>query len=225
MSIHILRHGKTVANEHNENADRGNRFFGGQSETSMTPEGVRQMQELGARYTERRMSFARVFSSPAGRATTGAETLLSEMGLSVPVEPIEALAERASGVIAGKTRDQLLAKHPEFEEHLRRDPQLRHLRESFEPSGIPGFEDYGAVVRRLRSGMIPLLRSVDGAAEGQPYQLIALDDDIGECTRILAVTHKHTTRCLLYELLGLTKEQAIALDVPNAQPFVLRKRT
>jgi broad specificity phosphatase PhoE len=224
MSIHILRHGKTVANEHNESAEAGNRFFGGQSETPMTLEGVRQIKQLGLRYMQQRISFARVFSSPAGRATTGAETLLNEMGLAVPIEPIEALAERASGVIAGKTRDQLLAEQPEFEVHLRRDPQLRHLRESFEPSGIPGFEDYGAVVQRLRTGAIPLLRSADGATEEQSYELIALEDDVGEYDRVLAVTHKHTTRCLLYALLDLTKEQAIRLEVPNAQPFVLRKR-
>jgi broad specificity phosphatase PhoE len=223
MSIHVLRHGQTDANAYNEVSGAENRLFG-QSEAALTPRGIRQMRDLGVLYAERRIVFARVLSSPADRATTSADALQDGMGRRVPVEKIAGLSERSSGIIAGKTREQLLAEHPALEEHFRRDPELRHIRESFEPSGIPGFEDYAAVTERMKKDVIPLLLEADGAESDQAYELIALDDDVGDYPRVAALTHKHALRCLLHAVLRLTREQTVALAVPNAQPFVLRRK-
>lgn len=225
MSIYVLRHGKSYANEHNELSASTNRFFGGQSESDLAPSGIVQLKELASVFRGLGISFHDALSSPAGRAHQGAGLLLREMGNAVPVQVCQALAERSSGIIAGKTRQQLLALHPQLAVHFQRDPELRHLRESFDSTGIEGFEDYGQVVERLAGQVLPQLRQLDSARHGQTYEQIALEDDVGEGVRILVMTHKHTARCLLYLLLGLTKEQAVSLAVPNAQPFVLRKRS
>lgn len=121
------------------------RLFGGQSESDLSPAGIAQLKELATAFRHLGISFQNALSSPAARARLGAEILLGEMGNPIQLQICPDLAERGSGIIAGKTREQLLVLHPELAPHLQRDPELRHLRESFEPTGIEGFEDYSQV--------------------------------------------------------------------------------
>jgi broad specificity phosphatase PhoE len=200
MSIYVLRHGKSLANEHNEQSAATNRFFGGQSESDLAPSGIVQMKALATKFRGLGISFQHVLSSPAGRARLGAEILLGDMGAHVPVQVCPALSERSSGIIAGKTREQLLVLYPQFAAHFQRDPELRHLRESFDPTGIESFEDYGQVVERLGAQVVPKLLQLDGAKHGQEYEQIALEDDVGEGMRTAVMTHKHTARCLLLQV-------------------------
>lgn len=212
-TIHAVRHGKTEANEHNE-TQNGNRHFGGQADSKLSPKGEQQATDLGLRYRDQHLHFSRIISSPLSRAKRTAELIRAAMGVKIDIEERAGLKERSLGPLEGRTVQELLSDvdfmeaNPIMLAHLQRDPDLKHLRETFEPSGIEGVESYADVTKRILEDL---------------EDVFTVSED-PECP-ILIVSHKHTTRCLLHLTMCLPQNKTLGLDVPNASPIIIPMNT
>ncbi len=213
-TLFLLRHGKTTANEHNEE-DPGNRHFGGQTESELSPTGIIQAEAVGEQLRKLGIRFDEVFTSPLGRTRQTANIVLERSGQRPALKPIvvDALKERGLGLLSGLTADQVRAQFPEFEKHLQRDPRLAFLRETFNQTVVKvlGAESYACVQDRLEQEFVPLL------------------NETGPKSTALVVSHKHTTRAALHLLVHgrdpAKQQDALELEVPNAKPIVLERIT
>ncbi len=207
-SLYIVRHGKSEANEFND-FNVGNRLFGGATESALSKKGSVDVEQLGQALQRQGVIFDKVLSSPLERAHRTTEIILSQTQPdgATPITFVDALKERSLGMISGLTAQQIYDLYPQLREDLEQDPQLRHLRETFEetPEGI---ESYSAVEKRLKAELTPILQ--DRAP-----------------SKILIVSHKHTIRCLIHWLLDesatTTQQDITELDVPNAKAIVLQR--
>lgn len=100
----LVRHGQSTAN--------ASGVWQGQSEYPLSEEG-----RLQARLAGRALAgegFGALYSSPLARAFETAEIIAREAGLSVPVVPLAGLAERAGGILEGKTWAEQEERNPEL---------------------------------------------------------------------------------------------------------------
>lgn len=100
----LVRHGQSTAN--------ASGVWQGQSEYPLSEEG-----RLQARLAGRALAgegFGALYSSPLARAFETAEIIAREAGLSMPVVPLAGLAERAGGILEGKTWAEQEERNPEL---------------------------------------------------------------------------------------------------------------
>jgi|GEM_PF-2262522 broad specificity phosphatase PhoE len=197
-----VRHAQTNANK--RNLESGNRLFGGQSETGLSPDGLLQASVLYAKFYQFMGSLDAVYSSPLGRATQTAEML--GLQSSMVIDP--RLTERGLGKLTGVCSDQVPRRFSDLPELVKAhsiDPELLAIRATFRSnlSRLVGAESYHDVVGRVR----PLVRRIEES------------DDIRSC---LLLTHKHLMRCLMYVLEGedpSAQEEICQRSVRNCSPI------
>lgn len=127
-TVYLIRHGETQANRDG--------LFRGRGEVPLSPAGLRQAEELRARFAS--LGVQRVFSSPLRRATQTAA--LCFPGLAA--EPEESLNNLDLGRWAGRSKKEIAAEEPEL---------WRRWLEEPERMSFPGGESLAAVKARTRA--------------------------------------------------------------------------
>lgn len=95
-SIYIVRHGETISN--------ATGLIQGQSDPSLTEEGILQINEVGGKI--KNINFDAFYSSPLKRASESAEILKKY----VKIDPLfnDNLKEQSFGILEGKTKQELM---------------------------------------------------------------------------------------------------------------------
>lgn len=99
MKIIFVRHGKD-----------DDRYRGGWSSRSLTPEGIKQAKQLAGYLKEHDYGIKQIISSDLPRAFTTAEYICAELGLAVQPEP--QLRETNNGDLAGMLNTTALEQYP-----------------------------------------------------------------------------------------------------------------
>jgi len=94
-SFVFLRHGESLGNTEN--------YFQGQSDTLLTEKGQRQVQRLAERWSDEKISFDKLFSSPLSRARITAEAIGTALGVPVEIDPV--WVERDTGKLTQVDRN------------------------------------------------------------------------------------------------------------------------
>ncbi len=192
--LFVVRHGKSVFNLHNHDAE--DPILGGQSNTQLAPEGQRGADVLGQRFVWQGIAFSEAVCSKLDRARETLHRILQHQNALVKIhEPHAGLNERGLGVFEGKTLSQVHREYPAYAT----DP-LNRFRSSYEVHA-PGGEHYGDVEKRMFNAIHPIVESTNGT--------------------LLIVSHKHSIRAWLGNVLGLRNDDATKLTIPNTKPIVL----
>ena len=142
ITLYLVRHGETEYNLQGR--------IQGQSDSPLTPLGVRQVQAAADRLAGE--TFAAIYSSDLGRAQRTAEIIAARHDLPIQTTPL--LREAAFGIIQGLTRAEIEARYPVEEYEWRRDPRAKR------PPGAEYPED---VIERCRRFLAEIIdRHNDG---------------------------------------------------------------
>lgn len=167
-------------------------MFCGALNVPLTEKGKNQAESISN--NEYILSLDKVYSSNLIRAYETAEIMIQNTSLKIIVD--KRLRERSLGIFEGEFRDELEIKYPEY---FRKEDNLKFRRDFV--AKAPEGENYTDVVERVSS----FLNSLD------------LESDF----KVGIVSHMHAMRCMLYVLLGLTKEEILKVTIPNSEPIVL----
>ena len=130
--VWLIRHGETAWNVEKR--------FQGHLDVPLSPAGVGQAFRLAQRLSRSGLSFSALFSSDLRRAKETAEPLSALLGLPLQTTPL--LREIDVGSLAGLTRQEAEAHHPEFFRRASADPWH---------TPRPGGESMAGLARRLQS--------------------------------------------------------------------------
>lgn len=191
----IVRHGRSAFNIQNH-AEKDNPVLGGQTNTQLAPEGEAAADQLGLHFAERGIIFDTAISSALDRSKNTLHRILRQQPATVRVlDPLADLNERGLGAFEGMRLSDVHARFPEYHE----DPH-RQFRASYDVRA-PGGEHYGDVEKRMGEAIQSILQ-LGGA-------------------NILVVTHKHSIRAWIRQVLDLPRETALKMEVPNTTPIIM----
>lgn len=140
------------------------------------------------------LTLDKVYSSDLIRAQETAKIMIQNTLLDVIVD--KRIRERSLGIFEGEFRDELEIKYPEY---FKKEDQLKFRRDFV--AKAPEGENYTDVCARLTDFFSEL--------------------DFTSDLKVGIVSHIHAIRCMLYLLLGLTKEEILKVSVPNSEPIVI----
>lgn len=167
-------------------------MFCGALNVPLTEKG--RMQAESIMDSEYILSLDEIYSSDLIRAHETAKIMIQKTNLEVKVD--KRIRERSLGIFEGEFRDELEIKYPEY---FKKEDQLKFRRDFV--AKAPDGENYTEVCARLKD----FFSEFDFTSE----------------LKIGIVSHIHAIRCMLYLLLGLTKEEILKVAVPNSEPIVL----
>lgn len=129
MRLLLIRHAESSANAEGR--------LQGRLDVSLSERGRRESDRLAARIAP--LAVAALYVSPLARARDTGQVVAARIGLT----PIErpGLMERDVGALAGLTRDEILARFPQY----------AAARAARRPIDVPGFEADEPFARRVRS--------------------------------------------------------------------------
>ncbi|EYR62657.1 phosphoglycerate mutase [Actinotalea ferrariae CF5-4] len=205
----LLRHGESVANAAQE--------FTGRIDVDLTTRGVAQARDAARLLDAAGLVPDVVLTSPMVRALRTAQVVQTEVGGQVPLRERWRLVERDYGFLTGLAKAAARERlGPERFVSLRR---TRH--------GLPGPLDDDAAARldlyeALGSGLAP-------AGRGESLQDVV--DRVAPCWAearglvadgavVLVVAHGNSLRALCLLVDGLSDEEVLHLNLPQAQPLV-----
>ena len=167
-------------------------MFCGALNVPLTEKGRRQAESIMD--SEYILSLDEVYSSDLIRAHETAKLMIQKTNLELKVD--RRIRERSLGIFEGEFRDELEIKYPEY---FKKEDQLKFRRDFV--AKAPEGENYTEVCARLTD--------------------FFSEFDLTSDLKIGIVSHIHAIRCMLYLLLGLTKEEILKVAVPNSEPIVL----
>ena len=167
-------------------------MFCGALNVPLTEKGRRQAESIMD--SEYILSLDEVYSSDLIRAHETAKLMIQKTNLELKVD--RRIRERSLGIFEGEFRDELEIKYPEY---FKKEDQLKFRRDFV--AKAPEGENYTEVCARI----MDFFNEFD----------LSSDLNVG------IVSHIHAIRCMLYLLLGLTKEEILKVAVPNSEPIVL----
>ncbi len=183
IQLFIVRHGETTFNSVGK--------IQGQSDSPLTPLGLRQAEHIAERLAEAG-SFNAVYSSDLSRASITADAIARRLCLTVNLTQL--LRERSFGVLQGLNQAEIDARYPCEQYEWRRDPA------NMAP---PGGENRQQVINRCAEFIQQILSSHN-------------DGD-----KIIAVGHGGSVRGLLISGLGLPSDFFAKVQVSNASLTIL----
>ena len=152
--LYVVRHGENPANLNREFSYR-------LIDYSLTPKGVRQAEETAAYFRDREIHA--VYSSPLKRAVETAEIIAAPFGL--PVARIEGFRENNVGALEQQPpTDANWALH---------DRIIADWYAGRHDSAFPGGEDYHTLLRRVREGLVEVLRRESSIGAGRRIVIVA----------------------------------------------------
>ena len=167
-------------------------MFCGALNVPLTEKG--RMQAESIMNSEYILSLDEVYSSDLIRAYETAKIMIQKTNLELKVD--KRIRERSLRIFEGEFRDELEIKYPEY---FKKEDQLKFRRDFV--AKAPEGENYTEVCARI----MDFFNEFD----------LSSDLNVG------IVSHIHAIRCMLYLLLGLTKEEILKVAVPNSEPIVL----
>lgn len=177
--------------EHNR-IEKEVKIFCGASNTPLSEDGVKSAIEL--QENEYINCMDKIYSSPLSRAYDTACLATKNLNKEIIVD--DRLRERSLGVFEGRLQEELEIEYPEY---FKPEDNLSFRRDFVKKA--PGGENYTEVSDRLKSFFDSL--------------------DLNENTTIGIFAHMHAIRCMLYLLLGISKEDILKLRIKNTEPIVV----
>lgn len=193
----FVRHGES---ELNTVAHTPKRRFNGKFDTPLTPKGIDQARAVG-RYLESRkdIKLQAAITSTLSRAIDTAKFSVAEISYPVPIlDGDPAWDERSLGDFENRLASEIFEELPQYCNH----PDFKYFTMHYEQKA-PGGENFTEVTTRAWEGVQKVEREFDGD--------------------VAIYTHGHLMRCVLGKLFELSKEQTIALHIPNAHPVIVMK--
>lgn len=177
--------------EHNR-IEKEVKIFCGASDTPLTNEGRKSATSL--QNNEYINSIERIYSSPLSRAYDTACLATEKLNKDVIID--DRLRERTLGVFEGRLQEELEVEYPEY---FKPEDNLNFRRDFVKKA--PNGENYTEVSNRLISF----------------FDSLNLDENV----TIGVFSHMHAIRCMLYILLGISKEDILKLKIKNTEPIVV----
>jgi len=197
----VTRHGQTELNRHNKSVeDKRHEVLTGRTHTPLTEKGRTQALEAGERLQTLLDAFGwrlkGIVSSPSPRAVDTAMLIGSRLRNSMPdVHTDRRFHERSLGVLENMTIGEAIQRTGLPQEEILR------LRQDFDRAPEGG-ENYTQVTNRVSSGVFDLRREFfQGGSDLQA---------------VLVTGHKGVVRCAKHAFGGLSREEVVKFDVPNA---------
>lgn len=192
MKIILIRHGKTYSNEINK--DNTIFFVGNLNNhlTDLTLEGKKMAMDIRNSNILENVKY--IYCSYLNRAVDTALII----NRNSKIIKSDKLKERSLGDYEGKFLDELI-EDKDFQNYII-GPDKFSFRSSFSISS-PGGETYSDVINRTKEFLNEL--------------------DMNNDSTICIVSHFHTIRCLLYNLLNIDKEDILDIKINNCTPYIL----
>ncbi|MBC7291177.1 MAG: 2,3-bisphosphoglycerate-dependent phosphoglycerate mutase [Actinotalea sp.] len=203
----LLRHGESVANAAQE--------FTGRIDVDLTEHGQEQARTAARLLAEASLTPDVVLTSPMLRALGTARIVHAALGLTAPVVRQWRLVERDYGFLTGMPKAEARAQlGPERFVSLRR---TRHGRPGPLPDtgGLDLYEEPGSGLAPAGGG--ESLHDVVDRVAPCWYETRAL---VAQGAVVLVVAHGNSLRALCAVVDGLTDEEVLHLNLPQAQPLV-----
>ncbi len=171
----------------------------GNYDTPLTQKGRDQARLVGKFLQERTdIKLRAAIISNVSRTRDTARIALSELAYPVETLPPNPLwGERSLGDFENRLLTEVFKNHPEY----RDDPRFNRFIADYDQKA-PNGENFTEVTERGWLG----LEEVERQFENEDVAIF---------------THGHLLRCVLGKMFQLSKEQSIAMSVPNAQPIVV----
>ena len=214
IDLVLLRHGESEWNRENR--------FTGWVDVDLTPKGVQEARDAGARLLREGFSFDVAYTSVLKRAIRTLWLVLDEMDLMwVPVHRRWRLNERHYGDLQGLDKAETAAR---FGEH-----QVLLWRRSFDvpPPPLPaGDERLPAREQRYR-GIDPSLLPRGECLKDTMERLVPCWEedilpDLEQGKRVLVVAHGNSLRAIVAHLDGISARDILRVNIPTGVPLVYR---
>jgi len=208
----LLRHGESQWNRENR--------FTGWTDVDLTPQGIREAEEAGARLRDAGFAFDIAYTSVLKRAIRTLWIVLDAMDLMwVPVVRDWRLNERHYGALQGLNKAETALKFSE--------EQVLVWRRSFDtpPPPLDRADDrWPGRDRRyqgLDQGEAPLAESLkDTIARFLPFWHGTIAPSIKAGKNVLIAAHGNSLRALVKHLDGISAERIVGLNIPTGVPLV-----
>ena len=208
----LLRHGESQWNRENR--------FTGWTDVDLTPQGIREAEEAGARLRDEGFVFDIAYTSVLKRAIRTLWIVLDAMDLMwVPVVRDWRLNERHYGALQGLNKAETALKFSE--------EQVLVWRRSFDtpPPPLDKADDrWPGRDRRyqgLGQGEAPLAESLkDTIARFLPFWHGTIAPSIKAGKNVLIAAHGNSLRALVKHLDGVSAERIVGLNIPTGVPLV-----
>lgn len=208
----LLRHGESQWNRENR--------FTGWTDVDLTPQGIREAEEAGARLRDEGFAFDMAYTSVLKRAIRTLWIVLDAMDLMwVPVVRDWRLNERHYGALQGLNKAETALKFSE--------EQVLVWRRSFDtpPPPLDRADDrWPGRDRRyqgLEQGEVPLAESLkDTIARFLPFWHGTIAPSIKAGKNVLIAAHGNSLRALVKHLDGISAERIVGLNIPTGVPLV-----
>lgn len=214
IDLVLLRHGESEWNRENR--------FTGWVDVDLTPKGVQEARDAGARLLREGFSFDVAYTSVLKRAIRTLWLVLDEMDLMwVPVHRRWRLNERHYGDLQGLDKAETAAR---FGEH-----QVLMWRRSFDvpPPPLPAGDERLPAREQRYHGIDPSLLPRGECLKDTMERLMPCWDedilpDLEQGKRVLVVAHGNSLRAIVAHLDGISARDILSVNIPTGVPLVYR---
>lgn len=213
-SVVLLRHGQSQWNLENR--------FTGWVDVDLTPAGRQEAQRAGELLKSKGFVFDAAYTSVLKRAIRTLWITLDALDqMWIPVRNEWRLNERHYGALSGLNKSETAAKYGEAQVlqwrrayDIRPDPMTPA--HEFWPAKDPR---YAGIDAKLLPATECLKDTIERVL---PIWETAISEDIRAGRRLLLVAHGNSIRAILKYLENMSESEVIALNIPTAQPLVVR---
>ena len=208
----LIRHGQSTWNLENR--------FTGWVDVELTPLGVIQAQAAGRRLKAQGFDFDLAYTSVLKRAVWTLWHTLDQMDRTwLPVQHSWRLNERHYGALQGLNKADTAARYG--------DAQVLQWRRSYD-TPPPALEPNDPRCERgdrryagLKTADVPLTECLkDTVARVLPFWNDTIVPSIQSGKRVVVVAHGNSIRGLMKHLDGISDDDIVGLDIPNAVPVI-----
>ena len=201
----LVRHGQSFWNKE--------RRFTGWADIDLTAQGKLEAEKAGQLIKELKIDFDVCFTSELKRAINSLNIILKILDKqNIEIIKSSSLNERHYGGLTSLNKDETIKKYGE--------KKVQTWRRSFEITPPP-MEKKHPYKKQINSNI--LSESLKDTFERViPYYTNKIEPLISLKKNILIVFHGNSCRALLMNILNISKEKIISVEVPTANPMLIR---
>lgn len=188
----LIRHAESVWNKENR--------FSGESDTGLTPEGVRQSVKAADELREKGIDYQIAFSSNQKRAVDTLNIMIRHAEKNVPVIITKELRETELGAFNGEKIDE--------------------LEEKYGKDLIFGIDNELDVKAPEKEGALPSESLRDLSVRAGKFHDEHILKHIEKGKNAILVAHDGTCKALLFHLVGFDENRLRITEFENAKPYI-----
>ena len=201
----LVRHGQSQWNLQ--------RRFTGWADIDLTEKGKLEAEQAGKLIKELNLEFHSYFSSELKRAINSLNIILEALEKSdIEINKAWELNERHYGGLTGLNKDETIKKFGKN--------QVKVWRRSYD-TRPPSMDEKHIYKNKIKSNILSeSLR--DTVKRVMPYYEKNIKPLISENKNILIVFHGNSCRALLMQILNISKEKIVDLEIPTGNPLLIK---